>query len=463
MFPVSKEPHDEDTETGPETQQSQSFDETTCLSSQVPKRWSNQSLNVFCLIVAVITVMLTASPLLAWQALEPMLLEVNLFYGSQAQLDALFVIAMSLLLIMSLPAGLLYDWLGAPASCCIGSTIATTGLLLMSKAVTDAPVHGYLMWIGYPTATLGGSLIMSALFPYIWVFPESQNLVLGINGAALSLSTTVAFAAVWLHGFYGLPLSRFLYFLAITSAVSAGVWWVVLPSQRDTMQLAEKVMGKGALPPPVGLSAIPKAWALICQYPLANLLVVLFITLFLFAFQLPVQHMLWYYSAIFSKGTAEHLTSISALIFGPVGSIATIAGGATCDSIGVEAFMYLLTAFNMVPTLILLVPTVTAQYVAQVAFGIIGNFHWVIVGKTCMMYATPDLFGTYSGLLFTTTGFIILLCMLIIDPIIMMNDSITTLKIAYCLAAAASTISGVFLSIYWWLRPPPSLGASSAS
>eukprot|EP01050_Picozoa_sp_SAG11_P021917 SAG11_NODE_4006_length_2110_cov_4.275982_1_plen_329_part_10 len=173
------------------------------------------------LIITSMASALAAGPVASWPTLEPLLIGAGIFNSTeilnatarvasqQEQLTVCYDVANSLSLCTALLFGIWYDHYGGQWAAVCGALVAAVGLLLMAAAAFW-PLLSSLMYVGYPMASIGGSLNSYGIFVFIWVLPEHQNLVSSLFLAIQSLSDTLVLVAVGMESCCGLFIGWFL-------------------------------------------------------------------------------------------------------------------------------------------------------------------------------------------------------------------------------------------------------------
>ena len=92
------------------------------------------------------------------------------------------------------------------------------------------------------------------------------------------------------------------------------------------------------------MKTVQSCWRLMKQHAGANVLLLLFSTMYIMAIMYPMQQMLFYYTALFpDKETPELLVNSFAFIYGIGGFVCALGGGRLCDALGIQKFTLAVT------------------------------------------------------------------------------------------------------------------------
>jgi hypothetical protein len=367
--------------------------------------------------------------------------------------------------------------LGAKTTSVLGGGIAITGLAGMALAITY-PSLNWLLYLAYPCATVGGGLNTYGVYGFLWIYPDHQNLLASLGSAVAAASDTLALLAVVLYK-QGVSFSQFLLGLACLAAVGAAVCYCMVPGAAEfnftaAVYLAkqaglgdsddarravlDEVAAESKRRPSVG-NIVRDTLRCFRLHPWSNMLVINFyLWFYLFFFYTAVQ-MLFFYGAIFNHADAVALVDIFALVFGVAGVAASVGGGLLCDRIGIVAFTGVLVFLNLAYLATLFVWSFHMQVVAQVILTITLGAYITAVTRISMLYAPPDLFGSFSGLQLSVIG----LSQLVLSPLL---DYLTSTyltgtqvyMVPYTIFGTASAISGIMVLVFWQTHPPPKAG-----
>jgi hypothetical protein len=214
----------------------------------------------------------------------------------------------------------------------------------------------WLLFLGYPLAMLGGTINSFGIFAFMWLLPEHQNFTASMSSGAQALSDMLALVAVGLSACCQVFVGEFFLFLSVLSFLAglAGYW--LIPSQELVNALASAALGDSgaALQDDQGagpgqgwegeMKTVQSCWRLMKQHAGANVLLLLFSTMYIMAIMYPMQQMLFYYTALFpDKETPELLVNSFAFIYGIGGFVCALGGGRLCDALGIQKFTLAVT------------------------------------------------------------------------------------------------------------------------
>lgn len=429
-----------------------------------------------------------SGPVSAWPTILPLLISEHLFDGpqQQAQFDACYGLSMVMMLAIGLPAGWLFDRLGGRWCGVAGALIAAVGLAGMAAATRYAKGgSSSLMFIAYPLCMGGGMLNTYSLYSFLWFLPEHQSFVTGVAGGVMTLSDMFALVAVWLHNAFGFSIVPFFLGLSIAAAVVAVVSALVVPEHHVTMATAAVVMSgrsvddvtetdvaneiakqsdrseaRAGICSPDG--PIRRSCEVMRRHLAASMLIMVFSCVYFQSLNTPTMDMLFYYKTIFDTETSNDLVDVYALLYGGGGFVCSMYGGALCDKLGLARFIALISVVVMITTLSLLVRSYTAQIMAQLSIVFGMSLYTIVVTRFSMHYCPPELFGSFTGVLFTYIGLMMgasAAANAALVALLPKNLQYSAPFVFFGLTAAAL---GLHLSWWWSRNPPPNEGAATA-
>lgn len=143
---------------------------------------------------------------------------------------------------------------------------------------------------------------------------------------------------------------------------------------------------------------------------------------------------------------------------------ASVWGGALCDRLGITLFTVLVSLCTFTTCSMLLVPNPVVQIIAQIDLTLGTSLYYIVITRYAMQYAEADLFGTFSGLLFTFAGFGLLFLSAIATTVTaIMTSKRGKYQIPFMVLGTVSSSLGLWLALWWWQNPPPSLGAKPSA
>lgn len=431
------------------------------------QRWT-----AFC--ITTVMCALASGPVSAWPTLEPVLMKADLFkgMGQEQMFGAVYSFSIAAQLGVSLPAGWLYDRYGGRFCCFWGALVAAVGLLLMAASVFWPVQCWWAMFLGYPIAMIGGQINTYGIFVFIWILPEHQNFVSSAAGAVTSLSDMLALVAVALSDCCGLFIGTFFLLIAGLSVIAGVVCWAYVPTKQVMLDVAGTYIHADAAAIArseeeeeaccgAEMLLLREAWKVMRKHAVANSLLLAFSTAYVLSILYPMQEMLYYYRALFPAGEATDLVNLWAVIYGIGGFLCAIAGGALCDKTGIRAFTLIVVGCCMFVVIMLPIPSFAAQIAGQVGITMSLSLYTIVVNRFCMLYASPDLFGTLGGLQFTIISVAMFVCMQALSAV---NESLphqskaTRYQVTFVVCGVVATALGSALAWYWGKHPPPALG-----
>ena len=437
-----------------------------------------------------------SGPVGAWPTIEPLFIAAGLFPNgdevhTKKHLDMVFSMAVCFQLGGSLPAGWLYDRYGGERCALWGGAGASIGLILMALSCFFPEHWSWLLYIGYPLAQFAGQINTYAIFSFVWLIPDHQNLILSCVGGVQCLSDTVALAAVGLNSCCGLFIGTFLSIIALLSVTSGIVGYLIVPNPSDFGHFIEQSLGEDFDPysdedeednedeknvektvdgrgvPGKGgawatvLKPLRRSFAIIAENPYAVTLLIIFSTVYCISILWPIQEMLYYYQALFPEGShaPQQLVNIWAITYGTCGFLCALFLGALCDSIGIVQFVTTVAGVSIAVTALLSIRSLVCQVVAQLGLTVGISMYLIIVNRFAMLYAPPKLFGTLGGLIFTVVALLVTLTMQVIANAYKVSDisSEEGYQVVFAFFGIASGVMGAVMGWWWHTNPPPAV------
>ena len=435
---------------------------------------------------------IASGPVASWPTLEPMLLDAGVWESAgdaaaHANLDAVYGASVAVQLGSSLPAGWIFDRYGGRVAALGGALLAATGLLLMGAATCFPASWSWLLWLGYPTAMLGGQINSYGLFSFLWLLPDDQNLISSMVGGATALSDMLALVAVGLNACCGLFVGHFFVLLALLSVCSGAFSFAVCPTHAVCLKLASSVLAEAGTPAHgeredaaddaqgsgngddrwcgKEIDSVRSSWVLMKRHSGANSLLIVFSILYVMAMIYPNEQMFYYYKGLFaSKDTAVELVNVYAFMYGAAGFVCSLGGGKLCDYLGLEKFTQAAVWSVVVFAVIIPVRSVPVQVLAQVVMVVGMQLYMIIVNRFAMLYAPPELFGTFGGVQFCFVSVGTLVGMMGVSAVLDGIASASAIKyqIPYVALSIGSATVGFVLVHFWRQHPPPRVGGLSA-
>jgi len=422
---------------------------------------------------------LITGPLMTWATYEPVLVKMGVFNGSERDLDNVFSSGSGIVGFLCLPVGILYDVQGPKFVTVMGAIAAAVGLLLMSLGLAF-----HASWALYPAFTLasgGGAMASYALYPFAWLLPEQQNFINALSNGLVGASGALAFLAVCLYNL-GVPLEVFFAGLAVGSLASAVLFYYVIPSREEyevvckvffMCQDVEDVPPRGCckaatstsqneLQPPTEdrttCGILRRTWNALKQHPHAHALYLSF-NIFFFQFFMYINQQIFFYERSFLSLTqATDLADTFALVTGIGGLLFGILGGCLTDTFGFRSSMVVVHALIVVQVAVLLCKEISCQWAAQLVLTFMSMMFYILVCRAAMLYASPQLFGTISGLYFAVPGLFQLFLSPMINELVHSLPQTERYTVPFIATGSVALAMGIATSLFWWVRPPPMLG-----
>jgi len=429
------------------------------------------------LIVVCCACALASGPVGAWPTLEPLFIKCGLFAGpsQKESLNTVYGLATFFQLAGSLPAGFLYDRVGGRNCALYGGLFTALGLLLMGLACFYPAQMSWAMFVGYPLAQFAGIINTYGVFVFIWLLPNHQNLVASCAGGVQSLSDMLALVAV-AGSEGGLFIGTFLLIIAFMSVVSGIICYIVVPSKEMMMEFAAVSLGEEAAEAmhltsggkeqdgtccSAEWDSVKRSVQVMKLYRSANGLLLAFSIAYTLSIIGPIQQMLFYYQAMFGKGSAESIDLVNtwAFLYGLGGFACAIVGGALCDKLGLTNFVMLVAGCSASIAVLLPVHDFGTQVAVQVALTLGLSLYIIVVNRFAMLYAPPDLFGTFGGVQFTIISVGLFSGMPIMSWGIPTDGTATAVQYQgpWSAAGILSFLLGMSLAYYWHRTPPPTV------
>ena len=485
-----------------------------CYLRSARRRWL--SLIVVCFAMAVAN-----GPVMCWQTLMPIMIESEGAFASTGRplfhLDAVFAVGNGIGALSNLPAGMVYDRIGprrAAVAGALGTSVGLGGLALC----LSFPSLNWGMYIFYPIATVMAFLNSWGAFAYLWLLPEHPSLVNAMVCAAFSLSDTLGMVAVQLHRNYGLPLHAFFVVLACGALLAAVISTLLLPDKHEFTRLAAEAKahmalnlarkadaaGKGAgaaadkeaggaapadeaprgeppdddadgrcaraalgcLPPTERTLLRDTAACVTLLHPQANRAILAHL---LGLYLLPMTLLLkqyGYYLALLGEPDATELVNLFSLILGFCGAASVIGFGLVSDVIGVVGSFVVCDSLALLFAAVVLLRSRAAQIVGMVLLTFMANAFFVLAPRLAMLYTPSELFGTYSGGVFSLLGLSQLVTTPIVDGVAYgvfyalpeATRAIARYQFGIVVWAIAVVATAPALYRHWWRKPPPGTG-----
>mmetsp|Transcript_42312 Transcript_42312/g.95714 ORF Transcript_42312/g.95714 Transcript_42312/m.95714 type:complete len:716 (-) Transcript_42312:117-2264(-) len=401
----------------------------------------------------VLTCAVASGPVAAWPTLEPLLAAEGVFQenakegeiGGEDSFNAVYGIATVVMLASSLPAGIVFDKMGANFCGWFGALGAATSLGGMSLAAAYPAKYDWVLFVAYPGAMTFGILNTYSMYAFVWLLPENQNLVTGIATGVSALSDMFALLAAFLYETHGMPLHLFFAGLAVASALAAVFCALIVPQHEYIMRCAEAFAEEGMEsaggetegsaaqhtenesllydmptadsatnpllqkhPAPRRESKLFRSYAELKRHAWLSGIILAFSTVYCLSMMYPIQEMYFYYEALWPTSEGEHETSVAsrlvnnfALVYGVGGFFCAVLGGMLCDSIGVCRFTVAVALCALSTSCIIVLRHPVFQIMAQIGLTLGFSLYSVVLMRYSTLYAPPDIFGTFTGLLFT--------------------------------------------------------------
>jgi MFS family permease len=455
------------------------------------RRWI--SLLAVCILTSV-----PSGPVVSWPTLEPILIEEGVFSGpdQQKDLSTVYSISAGTMMIASFVAGIAYDRFGPRVMAVGGTLLAAASLIGMSVALSNRNLNG-LLFVFYPLATFFGQSNVFGCYAWLWLLPRSQNTVNSLAAAVQTLSDSIALVAVYLHSSqqYRLSMQTFFASLAVFALLACAVLTILVPSFADNRRYTRAglqmmgaanaeaadaggadagVAGAGiAASVPSSRSCCARECAL-CRDSVAaaglhrgtSIAFLLYCMLTWLFFLYPSVQMYPFYEALLGTRQATRLVDIFALIYGLGGAVAVVAFGRLVDSVGVRRVLYWTNVSSALFLAALLQRSFAWQVAAQVLETLTLNSMVVLCFRYAMLYAPPELFGTFSGLFVAFMGaaqILLMPCVRRLSRAVAPGDDrgaqVHRFFGIFTVLGLLSLASGCALVRRWHFHPPPPVGS----
>lgn len=447
-----------------------------------------------------------SGPVTSWPTFEPILGDLGVLGStrnhSSDAMNEVYNIGQGIVLVFGLPMGLMYDVVGPSMVTAVGGLFSGCGLLGMALSIS-APRFNNLLFFTYPLAVAGGGLVSYSIFGFIWLFPSNQTFVGSLNTASLAVSDASALLGVYMHNRFGLHLVTFFVALAIVSAASACMAYLITPSREENrihFILANNREGNFATYDSVSATdsdpdfptstnakdtnysydsdevdrtcsstmsrtcmLVKNCWKVVALHPVATTLIQIQLCLFYFAAMYPVLDMYNFWVATCGENDAIKLVNVFPVIYGTLGAVFNVIGGHICDRVGLERFVCICTAFQIASSVLVVTGS---NFIGQLSWLLVWmvyvNMYSVIFLRYAARYAPFELFGTYMGVLTTIMAL----------PQLMLGNALSILMghlypnksssaqytVAFSVLNVLACISTLAMLGWWWRHPPPEPG-----
>jgi len=294
-----------------------------------------------------------------------------------------------------------------------------------------------MLYYAYPIALLFGFGQNYGAYGYQWLLPESQNTVNSVIMATQALSDSLVLVCVWLHTNYGMALWTYFYGLSVFGVGTAILCNFIVPSQKQHFEYAGVVLAymhsseasSGAYGATIDANAKStdaetgaaagspiktsgwRCWdnvTSVCitarNYPVEH---VLFVSgccsLYMFTWY-PTVQMYPFYFAMFGSSGATYLVNSFAVIYGFFGALSVVFAGRLIDWLGMRKAILFNNVLVILIWATIMVETVPSQLACQVFITFSTSMFGLFAYRFCMIYAPPEIFGTYTGCLMTILG-----------------------------------------------------------
>lgn len=439
-------------------------------------RWRWESL---CCVFAMVS--LGTAPVSQWVPLEPVMVSEGVTMGEGSDSNATirdlsqaYVIATSVMLISTLPAGLVFDIAGPAACVLIGGGIAAIGISMMALAISRPALNAWLYW-AYPVAQVGGNMMGYCLIGWIWLLPEHQNVINSMFAASYSISDSIALIGVVLAN-NGIKLEDFFFAVAIMAGISGGVAFFVAPSRQEYQLTFEMVKlrqipttnkGKRSLRGLCG-DALRLTWRQLAAIPAVvrlNPWTCCVFQLYVCAFYTGLLQELGKQYEFLQVVVPKHavaLIDITGIVIAVGGVLVPIILGLVLDRIGIPLAVIGVTCIQVAAQVLQLQSTYACQLAWIVMFPLQFNFCFVLYIRFCQQYAPQEMFGTMSAMI----ALVVAIPSVTIAPLLQTylsgkygTGSRNSYAYGFCAWTALSTMFSLGLCLIWSWHPPPPSGS----
>jgi len=439
-----------------------------------------------CVLLYTVAGACATGPMTMFMTLEPIFIKEGVFEGPDQQrtLTALYSIIIAAVIFGMLPFGMLFDYFGPKWVAVVGSL----GFAIFSVGTSIALRYRELNWllfVCYPLAVVCGYGKNRAACGYHWLLSDHQNTINSLVVATQAGSQSLVLVGVWLHNTYGWQIWTYFEMLAALSVCVALIGWLIVPNRDSHLEYAAVVVsyrkenksyGSGDDDTELALKDkdsiqtsgsrnwdnIKGVFTVMSVHPAANVLFICLVCTFYMCVYYQIMQMYPYYTLLLGSAVATHLVDIYAVVYGFSGFLAVVCYGRIMDWIGLQWAIALTAVLIGMELVGALIANVAAQIYAQIIDALVLNAFIVFGFRFAMLYAPPELFGTYTGFVFAFLGLFQLVMMGLlssINSVVSHAHELLLLQTVYVSFAVASCALTVAIMINWHFSPCPAAGS----
>jgi hypothetical protein len=338
--------------------------------------------------------------------------------GAQmVSLNMMLGLGFMLVMLSSLPVGLIFDIYGGRTVGTLGSVIVSFGLLLTSIPIFCAQwgLDAQSKWI-LPVAAMitdFGSILNSYCFiSLIWHYPGSTTMILSLSTATYQISALLPEVLQLVMDTFGIGLGHaMLGFSALVMASVPVIYWVT-PTQKDYYDRAKEALGV-PLPKPKKsfelCSKLRNGWKAIYG-DIHDHVCLCFGFTFGAIFAAVYNSMAFAYGRqLFGSNTAGiQLAAMQVQMTAVVGAICAPTMAKIFDFLGMQRFGWSLTLCLAPPLWLYLQPKGWAAWFTTIGLTLFTTLYTLFINRYLLYYAPPNRLGTYSGVFNLLLMFIVM-------------------------------------------------------
>lgn len=373
-------------------------------------------------------------------------------------------------LIGLLPAGIVYDALGARKVSIIGTFLLASGLLVLAAVLALAPQLPTATQMAFFASAVicvdAGSLMQNfGFYGLLFHLPGWQALVIGLSIGCTSVAAVVPVVLSELMEATGISLGPALCGYSLVVCSSAATLALTVPRQPEFFAQAQRVLGIPVPQLDASLGRLRKslraAWRVLRVRPGEHFLVYAALVLGNFAVMVYASLAVSFGSALFGdKEEGRSLGKFYAGALAWIGMFVAPLCGVVIDFAGLPTFFGCIAIGSGVVAFFCGEATWGAQATAAIAAAFFAGTFVLIPTKYVVLFSPPQRFGTVQGL-FIVLQFVILLPSFGAAFAIFLTGPEASLLTKYI---RFTQICGVLSAVYWvaylvrWLqRPEPGI------
>lgn len=451
------------------------------------RKWSG-------LVVLNIVVSIASGPIYGWQTLEKNMIDEGCTH-TLGELNTIWSVACGLMLVTSLPAGLLFDRLGPRFLSVGGVLMAAFGLIGMGLSLMYADKLTWLLGPSYVLALVFSSLSSWGQYIYLWILVENPITVNSIIVSSYALPDAIAMASVRLTSCCNIPPGVFYLCIGVLSLVLTVFCYVLLPSREEAsllkknavemMSAIDKVVdavnfnneGDVEVQELVDLDCcghsmscfklertmlydlyilitrvFPAATGFFLTHLFSLYMVFMTLSLYMYAF----------YLTMFSESTSITLVNVYLYIYGLLGAVSLVVMGVFFDRLGLLGGLAVCNFLCLLFLTFVQLPHFATQVVALVVDTVLINLYMVFTARFAQIYSPPQIFGAYNGFLLFMLGILQLICSAIGGKLTSNMSNVWRYNAQFIFWGVMTFVTGLWL--WWWfafMQPLPKLGESN--